>query len=156
MRGVGVAVAELLVARFPSISALAAATAEELESIEGLGPVTAQRVVEWFQRPRHQEIVKKLHAAGVRMAEEREVEKKEQPLEGSTFVITGTLPTLSRREATALIQEHGGKVTGSVSGKTSYLLAGESPGSKLRKARELGVRVLDEAELREMIGADAM
>jgi DNA ligase (NAD+) len=155
MRGVGVAVAELLVARFPSISALTAATVEELESIEGLGPVTAQRVVEWFQRPRHQEIVKKLRAAGVRMAEEREVEKKEQPLEGSTFVITGTLPSLSRREATALIQEHGGKVTGSVSGKTSYLLAGESAGSKLRKARELGVPVLDEDELREMISADA-
>ena len=153
IRGVGVAVAELLVARFPSLDALAAASVEELQAIEGMGPITAQRVVEWFQRPRHKEIVKKLRRAGVRMAEEKAVERDERPsLSGLTFVITGTLPTLSRREAKALVQDHGGKVTGSVSGKTHYLVAGESPGSKLRKARDLGVSILDEAALREMIG----
>jgi DNA ligase (NAD+) len=146
-------VAELLVARFPSLDALAAASVEDLEAIEGMGPVTAQRVVEWFQRPRHREIVKKLREAGVRMTEEQEEEKEKRlPLAGLTFVITGTLPTLSRTEARDLIQAHGGKVTESVSGKTNYLVAGESPGSKLRKAQERGVQVLDEAGLREMIG----
>ncbi|MGD9099014.1 MAG: NAD-dependent DNA ligase LigA [Anaerolineae bacterium] len=153
IRHVGVAVAELLVARFPSLDALAAASVEDLEAIEGMGPVTAQRVVEWFQRPRHREIVKKLREAGVRMTEEQEEEKEKRlPLAGLTFVITGTLPTLSRTEARDLIQAHGGKVTESVSGKTNYLVAGESPGSKLRKAQERGVQVLDEAGLREMIG----
>jgi DNA ligase (NAD+) len=113
-------------------------------------------VVEWFQRPRHREIVAKLRRAGVRMEEEREEsreERGEQPLAGLTFVITGTLPTLSRGEARALIEAHGGKVTGSVSGRTSYLLVGESPGSKLRQAQSLGVPTMDEAALREMIGA---
>ncbi len=156
IRGVGASVAELLVARYPSLGALAAASVEELQAIEGMGPITAQRVVEWFQRPRHQEILEKLRAAGVRLAEERAERAEErggQPLAGLTFVITGTLPTLSRDEARALIEAHGGKVTGSVSGKTDYLLVGDAPGSKLQKAQSLGVPVLDETALREMIGA---
>jgi DNA ligase (NAD+) len=155
IRGVGATVAQLLVAHYASVDALASAKVEELEAIEGLGPITAQRIVEWFQRARHQEIVEKLRRAGVRMAQEKPAavaEGGEQPLEGMTFVITGTLPTLSRREAKALIEEHGGKVTGSVSGRTSYLLAGESPGSKLRKAQDLDVPTIDEAALREMLG----
>jgi DNA ligase (NAD+) len=154
IRGVGTAVAELLVAHYPSLDALAAASVEALQAIAGLGPVTAQRVVEWFQRPRHREIVEKLRQAGVQLAEERAegpAAASEQPLAGLTFVITGTLPTLSRQEAKALIEAHGGKLTGSVSGKTSYLLLGQSPGSKLRKAQSLGVPTVDEATLREMI-----
>jgi len=159
IRGVGTTVAELLVSHYPSIDALATASVEELQAIEGMGPVTAQRVVEWFQRPRHREIIAKLRHAGVRMeeAETRDREARdEQPLAGLTFVITGTLPTMSRNEAKALIEAHGGNVTGSVSAKTSYLLVGESPGSKLRKAESLGVLTIDEATLRQMLeGAGA-
>jgi DNA ligase (NAD+) len=154
IRGVGVTVAELLVAHYLSLDALAAASVEELQAIEGMGPITAQRIVEWFQRPRHREIVEKLRRAGVRMEEdkgERAEERGDLPLAGLTFVITGTLPALSRDEAKAQIEAHGGKVTGGVSSKTSYLLVGESPGSKLRKAQRLGVPVIDEATLREMI-----
>jgi DNA ligase (NAD+) len=154
IRGVGTTVAQLLVAHYPSLNALASAPVEELEAIEGLGPITAQRIVEWFQRPRHQEIIGKLRSAGVRLVEEREntgEETVEQPLTGLIFVITGTLPTLSRQDAKALIEAHGGQVTGSVSSKTSYLLVGESPGSKLRKAQSLGVPTIDEATLREIV-----
>jgi len=155
IRGVGGTVAEMLVNHYPSIDALAGASAEELEAIEGMGPITAQRVVEWFQRSRHREIIEKLRNAGVTLTEEREEredDRSDQLLAGLTFVITGTLPTLSRRDAKALIEAHGGKVVGSVSSKTSYLLVGESPGSKLRRAESLGVPIIDEAELREMIG----
>ncbi len=154
IRGVGITVAQLLVAHYPSLDALASASVDALQSIEGMGPITAQRVVEWFQRPRHREIVEKLRRAGVRLKEERDEEgeeRGEQPLAGLTFVITGTLPTLSRQDAKALIEAHGGKVTGSISSKTSYLLVGESPGSKLRKAESLGVPTVDEAALRKMI-----
>jgi DNA ligase (NAD+) len=154
IRGVGSTVAELLVAHFPSLDALASASIEELQTIEGMGPVTAQRVFEWFQRPRHREILDKLRQAGVSLAQaraEKAVEAGSQPLTGLTFVITGTLPTLSREEATALIKAHGGKVTDSISSKTSYLLVGESAGSKLRKAQSLGVPTIDEAALRGMI-----
>lgn len=155
IRGVGGTVAEMLVNHYPSIDALAGASAEELEAIEGMGPITAQRVVEWFQRSRHREIIGKLRDAGVRLKEEREEredDRSDQPLAGLTFVITGTLPTLSRSDAKALIEAHGGKVVGSVSSKTSYLLVGESPGSKLRRAEGLGVPIIDEAALREMTG----
>jgi DNA ligase (NAD+) len=156
IRGVGTTVAELLVSHHPSIEALAAASVEELQAIEGMGPVTAQRVVEWFQRPRHREIVEKLRRAGVRMAEAETRDLgagDEQPLAGLAFVITGTLPNLSRSEARALIEAHGGKVVGSISGKTSYLLVGASPGSKLRKAESLGVPTIDEAALRQLLEA---
>lgn len=156
IRGVGATVAELLVAHYPSLDELATASVEELQSIEGMGPITAQRIVEWFQRPRHREIIEKLRRAGVKLEEEERGAKETpgaQPLAGLTFVITGTLPTLTREEARSLIEAHGGKVTGSVSGKTSYLLAGESPGSKLRKAQGLDIPVIDEATLREMIEA---
>jgi DNA ligase (NAD+) len=153
IRGVGTTVADLIVSRFSSLDALAEASAEELEAIEGMGPITAARVVEWFQRPRHREILEKLRAAGVRMAaEETRRAPEEGALKGLTFVMTGTLPTLSRADAKALIEAHGGRVTGSVSSKTDYLLVGESAGSKLKKAQELGVPTVDEAGLREMTG----
>ncbi len=154
IRGVGATVAQLLIDHYPSLNALASASVEELEAVEGLGPITAQRIVEWFQRPRHQEIIEKLRGARVSLTEEIEEageERAEQSLAGLTFVITGTLPTLSRRDAKALIEARGGRVTGTVSSKTSYLLVGESPGSKLRKAQELGVSIVDEDALREMI-----
>ena len=153
-RGVGSTIAELLTEHYSSIDELMAATREGLEAIEGLGPHIASSIVEWFSRERHRELIEKLRRAGVRLAEERrERPAEELPLVGLTFVITGTLPSMSREAATTLIQEHGGKVTGSVSSKTGYLLVGEAPGgTKYRKAQQLGVPVIDEEELMRMIG----
>ncbi len=154
IRGVGSVVAELLTEHYPSIDDLMAATQEELEAIEGLGPHIAGNIVEWFSRERHRELIEKLRRAGVRLAEERRARPAEElPLAGLTFVITGTLPSMSREAATALIQAHGGKVTGSVSARTDYLLVGEAPGgTKYRKAQQLGVPMIDEGELMRMIG----
>jgi DNA ligase (NAD+) len=152
IRGVGGVVARTLVAAFPSMEALAAARVEDLQDIEGVGPHIAAGVVEWFERPRNQQVVHKLRQAGVRMQAEARAEGP-QPLAGLTFVVTGTLPTLSRDQAKALIESRGGKVSGSVSGKTDYLVLGENPGSKLAQARSLGTRVIDEAELRRLAGA---
>jgi DNA ligase (NAD+) len=153
IRGVGSTVAELLTEHYSSIDELMAATQEELEAIEGLGPHIAGNIVEWFARERHQKLIEKLRRTGVRLAEERRKRQPEElPLAGLTFVITGTLPSLSRDAATALIREHGGKVTGSVSSKTDHLLVGEAPGgTKYRKAQQLGVPMIDEAKLMQMI-----
>jgi len=153
IRFVGSTVAQLLTEHYSSIDELMAATQEELESIEGLGPHTAGNIVEWFGRERHRALIEKLRRAGVRMEERLEVEEEiPQPLAGLTFVITGTLPSMSRDEAKALIEQHGGKVTGSVSSRTDYLLVGEAPGgTKYNKARELGVPMIGEAELLEIL-----
>jgi DNA ligase (NAD+) len=153
IRGVGSTVAELLTEHYSSVDELMAATQEELEAIEGLGPHTAGNIVEWFSRKRHRELIEKLRRAGVQLAEERRERPAEKlPLAGLTFVITGTLPSMSRDAATALIQEHGGKVTGSVSSKTDYMLVGEAPGgTKYRKAQQFGVPMIDEAKLMQMI-----
>ena len=152
IRYVGSTVAQLLTKHYSSIDELMAATQEELEAIEGIGPRTAKSIVEWFSRERHREIIEKLRRAGVRMEERREVEERPQPLAGLTFVITGTLPSMSREEAKALIESHGGKVTGSVSSRTDYLLVGESPGAtKYNRARELGVPMIGEEDLLRMI-----
>jgi len=154
IRGVGFTVAQLLAAHYRSLDELAAAGREELESIEGLGPHTAGAIVEWFARPRNQAFVDKLRRAGVRLEQEAPAVPVEGPLDGLTFVITGTLPTMSREEATRFVERHGGRVTGSVSGKTSYLLVGDSPGgSKYRKAQQLEVPMIDEARLVEMVGS---
>jgi DNA ligase (NAD+) len=158
IRHVGTTVAEALARRYSSIDALAAATAEELQTIEGLGPRIAASVTEFFANDANRRVLSKLRVAGVRLAEDRPVEAPAGPgpLAGRTFVVTGTLPTLSRDEATALIQAHGGKVVDSVSKKTSYLVVGEDPGgTKLNKARELGIPTLNEAKLRVLIGETA-
>jgi len=160
IRGIGTAVAQLCVDRYPSLAELAAAPAEDLEDVHGLGPHTAANVGQWFAAEHNQRLVAKLAQVGVRVAEERagrhEGERAESaasaPLEGKSFVITGTLPGLTRDEATVLILEHGGRVTGSVSSKTDYLLCGDKAGSKLTKAQQLGVPVIDEATLLEMVG----
>lgn len=160
IRFVGSTVAQLLSEHYSSIDELMAATQEELEAIEGLGPHTAGSIVEWFGRERHRALIEKLRRAGVRMEEARKrkeevVEEIAQPLAGLTFVITGSLPSMSRDEATALIERHGGSVTGSVSGRTNYLLVGESPGgTKYSKGRELGVPTIGEAELLGMLIGD--
>ncbi|MCC7206418.1 MAG: NAD-dependent DNA ligase LigA, partial [Anaerolineae bacterium] len=150
--GVGDVVARLLVRRFPSVEALMAASVEDLDAVEGIGPNLAQTVYAWFADPRHRALIERLRAAGVKMDPLPEgAGKVSDALAGLTFVLTGTLPTLSRDAAEALIQSHGGKVTGSVSKKTSYVVVGESPGSKLDKAQRLNVPVLDEAGLRRLI-----
>jgi DNA ligase (NAD+) len=151
IRYVGGTVAEILARRFGSIEALAAVTEEELQGVEGIGPRIAEAVVDWFQRPRHRKIVDKLRDAGVRLAEEAPAEKGPQSLAGLTFVITGTL-SRSRDEVAARIERHGGKVTGSISSKTDYLLVGEAPGgSKYRRAEDLGIPMIDEGQLEELI-----
>jgi DNA ligase (NAD+) len=153
IRGVGSTVSELLVQRYHSIDALMKATAEELEQIEGFGPHTANAVVAWFAQPRNRQLIEKFRAVGVRLVEEPKVdETASDKLAGLTFVLTGTLPTLKRNEAAALIEKHGGKVTGSVSKKTSYVVVGDDAGSKLAKAQELGVTLLDESGLLALIG----
>jgi DNA ligase (NAD+) len=155
--GVGSTVAELLTQHFASLDDLAAADAEQLQTIEGIGPVTAQSIVEWFGHKPNQALVAKLKKVGVRVREARE--KKATTLAtgalaGKTFVITGTLPTMSREEATEFIKSHGGKVTDSVSKKTNYLVVGADPGgTKFNKAKELGVPMIGEGELRRLAEA---
>ncbi len=138
IEGVGSTVAAALAAHFGSVDALAAANAEDLEAVAGIGGVLAENIVAWFADLYHQSVLDKLRAAGVEMQAQAR-EKAGNQLEGLTFVLTGTLPTLSREEATALIEAHSGKVTSSVSKKTSYVLMGDSPGSKAEKAAKLGV-----------------
>src|SRR5207249_3841142 len=118
---------------------------EDIAAVDGVGPVIATSVHEYFERPATKELLSKLRTAGVRLTEERK--KVSGPFVGKTFVITGSLEQWSRDDAKRLIEERGGKVTSSVSKKTDYLVAGMSPGSKLEKANELGVEVIDEAGL---------
>ena len=156
IRFVGQTVAETLVGAVEDMDALAAATPEALEAVFGIGPETAQSVVEWFAHEDNRQTVADLAALGVnttRLPEEAPAEGSAL-LDGRTFVITGTLPSMSRADAKARIVAAGGKVTGSVSKKTDFLLAGEAAGSKLDKAQELGVRVLDEPSLLALLAGD--
>jgi len=149
--GVGSVVAGTLADRFRSVEALQTASVEAIDEIEGIGEVLAQSVVEWFAAPHHQQLIEKFRAAGVNLQAAEKV-KAGDSLTGKTFVLTGTLPTLSREQAAALIESHGGKVSGSVSKKTSYVLMGDSPGSKAEKAQALGVTIISEADLLAMVG----
>jgi len=153
IRGVGSQVAQVLTAHYHSIDALMQATPEELQEIESIGPVLARSVTEFFGRERHRQLIEKLRRHGVSLAdEEPESERGPTPLQGLTFVITGTLPSMSRDAATKLIEQHGGRVTGSVSGNTDYLLVGENPGgTKYDKAQSLGTPMISEDDLMEMI-----
>lgn len=151
IRFVGNVVATTLLDALGSIDVLATAGADRLELIEGIGPTTAAAVVDWFARERNQVLLEKLRRAGLTFAVAQRSASGPAPLDGLTFVITGTLPTLSREEAKALIEDAGGKVTGSVSKNTDYLLAGEKAGSKLAKAEALGVPLLDETALRALL-----
>jgi len=152
IRGVGNTIAGVLVEHYHSLDELAAATVEELQSIEGLGPHTAGAIVEWFANERNRKLIEKFRAAGVRLeAQPTETETASNHLEGLTFVLTGTLPNLKRDEAAALIEQHAGKVTGSVSKKTSFVVAGTDAGSKLTKAQDLGIPILSEDDLLSMV-----
>jgi DNA ligase (NAD+) len=153
IRHVGGTVAELLAQHFSSLDELMAAEVETLEAIEGLGPMIAGSIVDFFSHERNRRLIEKLEAAGVQTRRTVEEVKAPGSLTGLTFVITGTLPTLSRDAARELIKEHGGRVTDSVSRNTDYLVMGESPGAtKMTKAQKLGIPTLDEAELRRMMG----
>ena len=145
IRFVGNVVAKLLLDNLGRIDQLGTATQEQLEAIEGIGPQTAQAVTSWFSDERNQTVLARLQVAGLRFEAEKQVQGK--MLQGKIFVITGTLPTLKRSEAKALIEQAGGKVTGSVSSKTDYLLAGENAGSKLTKAQQLDTTIIDEETL---------
>jgi DNA ligase (NAD+) len=148
--GVGGTVARTLADAFGSIDAVAGASEAELAAVDGVGPVLAASIREYFDRPQTTELIAKLRDAGVRMAEERK--RVEGPLTGKTFVITGTLESFSREKAAALIEERGGKATSSVSKKTDYVVVGTSPGSKLERAEKLGVTTVDESEFRKLLG----
>ena len=148
---VGGTVARVLARRFGSIEALAAASEDDITTIGGIGPEIAGSVVGWFNDPDNVRLVEKFRAAGVRMSDPIDESEGSGLLAGVTVVITGTLEGFSRSEAKAAVESRGGKVTGSVSGKTSALIAGASPGSKQAKAIELGVPVLDEAAFAQVL-----
>ena len=145
IRFVGERTAELLATEFGSMDALMAATAEELERVEEVGPRISQAILEFFAQPVNRELVESLKRAGVEMTAEKK--QRTSQLAGLAFVLTGTLPTMTRDEARQRIEAAGGKTVASVSKKTSYVVAGEEAGSKLDKARELNIPVLDEAGL---------
>ncbi len=153
VRGVGEISARDLARRFPSLDLLRAASLEELQSVEGIGPNIAAAIVDWFRQERNQKVLDKLKQAGVwPVMEAVQALPASGPFNGLSFVVTGTLPTFSREEVRAYIEQRSGKVGDSVSKKTSYLVLGEAPGSKLQKAQELGVKVIVEAELRQLGG----
>ncbi len=150
IRNIGEVAAAAMAARFGTLDGCIAATYDELCSIEDFGDITARCVLNFFSHPQNIELCRRLTAAG--LVTESTAKKADDTLAGQTFVLTGTLPNMTRDEASALIKAHGGKVSGSVSKKTSYVVAGEEAGSKLTKARELGVAVIDEAALLAMLG----
>ena len=154
--GVGYVTAQALANHFGSIDALIEADPEKIEEVEGVGPILAESIREELSDEATLALIGRLRERGLRFeasVEDRPVEGG--PLEGKTFVLTGTLPTLSRSEAEGKIKRAGGKVTSSVSKKTDYVVAGDTPGSKLAKAEELGVEVIDEAKLLKLIGDDS-
>ena len=155
IRHVGEATAKELARHFGSLDAIMDASLEQLLQVSDVGPTVAQSLRTFFDQPHNREVVEQLRACGVTWQEGPPAPVTTTPLTGKTFVITGTLPTLSRDEAKDLIEAAGGKVAGSVSKKTSFVVAGLEAGSKLDKARELGVAVLDEAGLKELLDGRA-
>jgi DNA ligase (NAD+) len=146
IRHVGAHVAQVLAHAFGSIDALAAASEDAIDAVPEIGPEIAATVAEWFDEEENIALIEKLRAAGVRLADEAvAAADAPKPLAGLSVVITGTLPTLSRQEATELAEDAGARVTSSVSKKTSFVLLGEDPGSKFAKAQELGIETIDEA-----------
>ena len=149
---VGERTAQILADAFPSMDQLIAASEDELQRADEVGPKVSKSIRAFFDEERNQELIRRLREAGLQFTFEPR-RKEGGTLAGKTFVITGTLPTLSREEAKARIEEAGGKATDSVSKKTDYLVAGEKAGSKLDKAQKLGIAVLSEEQLLELLGA---
>ena len=153
IRNVGEATARDLARHFGSLDALMAADESALQQVPDVGPIVARSIAEFLAEPHNREVIEQLRAAGVRWEEGAPAVAAAGRFAGKTFVLTGTLPNLSRDEAKALIEAQGGKVAGSVSKKTSYVVAGEEAGSKLTKAEELGVPIIDEAGLQALLAA---
>ena len=150
IRHVGPTAAQALATNFGSVEAISAASAQELANIDGVGLTIAQSIVEWFEVDWHKNIIKRWSAAGVRVVQEATVELP-QTLAGLTFVVTGGLETFTRDGIAQTIAAHGGKASTTVSKKTDYVLVGTDPGSKLAKAQELGVAIIDEAKFKQLL-----
>jgi DNA ligase (NAD+) len=150
IRHIGQKAAKLLANRFGTMQAVMDASVEEIAAIDGFGDIMAQSVVSFFSLEQSRLLIERLGSCGVNMTAHRD-ETADDRFAGMTFVLTGTLPTLKRDEASAMIEKYGGKTSGSVSKKTSVVLAGEDAGSKLTKAQQLGIRIIDENEFRDMI-----
>jgi DNA ligase (NAD+) len=151
IRHVGPTSAQALAKSFGSIDAISKASAQVLSETEGVGNIIGTAIVEWFSVDWHRAIVKKWQAAGVVLVESAKVSEEPQTLAGMTLVVTGSLIDFTRDGVSEVIAAHGGKSSSSVSAKTNYLVVGDSPGSKLAKAEELGVRVLNEAEFKKLL-----
>lgn len=151
IRHVGIRAAEILAERFGSLTALAQADEDELTSIPEIGPKIAESVAAFFQQEQTGHVLAKLKTAGVKMEQETIVKNDELVFAGKVFVLTGTLPHLTRKEAEELIKKHGGKISSGVSKKTDYVLAGSDPGQKYDKAKQLGVPIISEEELEQML-----
>ena len=145
--------AEQIVSEVPSMEDLAEQSAEDLEAIDGIGPVIAESIYDWFAVDDNRNLVRALHEVGVnteRLPEETP-DESDQVFDGDTFVLTGSLPSFTRREATRRLEEAGGRVTSSVSGNTDYLVAGDNPGSKQDDAEERGIPILSESDLLDLL-----
>ncbi|MGD9045902.1 MAG: NAD-dependent DNA ligase LigA [Desulfobacterales bacterium] len=149
IRHVGEHVAALLAGAFDDLDALMDCSREKLESIDGIGPIVAESIANFFKQETNRHIINQLFAGGVKI--EKAERKTSDKLQGQVFVLTGALQDFTRSQAKALIEGAGGKVSGSVSGNTDYLIAGESPGAKLERAKNLGVKIIDEAQLKELL-----
>jgi DNA ligase (NAD+) len=150
IHGVGEVMANDLTRHYHDLEALSRASETELRQIEGVGPNIALAIVDWFAQPRNQVLSSRLKSSGV-WPQAPEIVSTGGPLSGMTFVVTGTLPNLSREGVKSFIQNAGGKMIDSVNRNTSYLVLGADPGSKLGKARELGVPIIDESALRKLV-----
>ncbi|HDH99668.1 MAG TPA: NAD-dependent DNA ligase LigA, partial [Firmicutes bacterium] len=149
IRHVGEHVARVLMDHFGSIDRLAEASADELESVPGIGPEVAGSVVDFFSHEENMRVLEKLKRAGLKFEVEKEAAG---PLSGKKFVFTGTLSSMTRSEAEELIRKLGGEASSSVSRRTDYVVVGENPGSKLERARQLGVKTITEEEFLRMVG----
>jgi DNA ligase (NAD+) len=153
IRHVGATTAQILAGHYQGLDALARADEEELAGIDGIGPVIAGSIVNFFRIQANQEIIRRLKQAGLRTEAATADGVAAKPLEGMTLVVTGTLGSYSRSEAEELIRSMGGRASSSVGRSTDYLLAGESPGSKLDKARKLDVKIINESDFRKLMDA---
>jgi DNA ligase (NAD+) len=147
---VGVSAARILADQFKDLDELARAQEEELDQLSGIGLKMAENIVSYFKKTEHQKILKKLHQAGINF--KHETSAVEDTLNGMSFVLTGSLPTMTREEASRMILDHGGKVSSAVSKLTAYILAGDNPGSKIEKARNLGITIIDEEQFLRILG----
>ena len=154
IRYAGERTAQALASRFKDLKTLSKASVEEFIQIEDVGPKVAESVVFFFNQPENIELMNKLREAGLNFSYEKQAKPGELPLAGQTFVLTGTLSKFTREEASEIIENQGGTVTSSVSKKTTYVVVGESPGSKIEKAHKLGIPTLGEKKFSKLVGKD--